>query len=364
MSVRAFLRALMGPVTSSRNTDPEGLKAEIAPATFWDGVLHGRIDYAASWYNWGNHSPYMMQDAFFLLCGAIVSLLCLPAIVMRLLVALSKGAWNAVQETLSDLKEALHIAVMGLLRGGATLPIACVRDSLKWGMMQWHNSHHRQEKKAAILVVDVQNDFFPGGALAVNEASSILPVLKNLIAHKRKEVRYMASQDWHPQNHGSFAPNLDVVAFSESLLNGVSQVAWPVHCVQGTYGAEFVKELPTPEIVIQKGQDPRNDSYSAVADHGNIETKLLSHLKAEGITRLFVCGVATDYCVGATVGDLADRGFEVIVIEDACRGVYAGLMGDAKERAYQETKAALEARGAHFMSSSQAMRGYPEQFVL
>lgn len=356
--------SLIGPVTSSRNTDPEGLKTEIAPATFWDGILHGHIDHAASWYNWGYHSPYMMQDAFFLLCGAFLSVLCLPALLMRMVVNAVNGNRLALQETCSDLLSALRMVVVGLCRGLALIPLAVVHDSFKGLRDQWRQVRYPEAKKAAIIAVDVQNDFFPGGTLAVGEAQEILPVLKHLIAHRREGVRYIASQDWHPRNHGSFAENLDVVMFSESTLNGVPQVAWPVHCVQGTPGAAFVKGLPRPEIVIQKGQDPRNDSYSAVADNGKVkkETKLLSHLHAEGITRLFVCGVATDYCVGATVEDLLERGFEVIVIEDACRGVYAGLMGDAKEKAYSQTKLKLERCGAKFMPASQAMQAYPEQF--
>lgn len=348
-----------GEVYIDRHVDAEGLKKQTPVFKFLDGALQGRPDYAASWYNWGYNSPYRLQDAFFLLCGAFLSALCLPALTVRLALGLTPR-----NETLQELQSALKMLFGGTVRGGVIGCVGFVLDPIKWMMRKASALREPQAKKSALLVIDLQNDFFSGGSLAVEGAEQVLPVVRDLVERKRKGVRYFASQDWHPQNHGSFASNLGDVLFSETQLNGVPQVAWPDHCVQGTYGAQFVDGLPTPDRVIQKGQDPRNDSYSALADNGIIKkkTKLLSHAHAEGIQRFFVCGVALDYCVRATVEDLTREGFEVIVIEDACRGVYAGLTGHAKELSFLKTKRDLETCGARFMSSKEVMDTYKEQF--
>lgn len=367
-SVHSVVRALLGPVAINRHVDREGLKKEIAPFTFLDGLLQGRPDYAATWYNWGDHSPYIMHDAFFLLCGAVLSALCLPALLIRWVGNLLSGMVRGVdplKEATFELLSALQMLIVGAIRGAILIPIAVFADSAKWITMKRRDRQFPQEKKSAILAVDMQKDFFPGGTLAVKGADEIIPILKTLIAKKREGVRYFASQDWHPENHGSFAPNLGVVTFSETMLNGVPQVAWPVHCVAGTPGAEFVEGMPAAEGVIQKAQDPRNDSYSAVLDNGKVKkkTKLMSHLRAEGIQRLFICGVATDYCVRETAKDLREQGLEVIVIGDACRGVYAGLMEDARASAEEKIKAELTACGAVWMPSQQVIHAYPEQFT-
>ena len=355
------LCAWMGPVTIARNTDPEGLKKECAPHTLLDGLLQGRPDYAATWFNWGFGSPYFVQDAFFLLCGVVLSSLCLPVLLLRLISSPFKGS---LREALDDLWDALRMILIGGIRGAMMLAISPFRDSAKWIEMKKRDAAFPQDVKSAILATDMQNDFFPGGTLAVKGAEETVPVVQMLVTQKRKGVRYFATQDWHPENHGSFAVNLGVVTFSETTLNGVPQVAWPVHCVQGTYGAQLVEGIPAPDVMIQKAQDPRNDSYSAVADQGIVkkETKLMSHLHAEGIKRVFVCGVATDYCVRATAEDLAKRGLEVIVIEDACRGIYAGLTGEARNQAYQATQAELETYGVVFMPAKTAMHIYSQQF--
>lgn len=343
-----------------RPIDAEELKKQAAGFTFLDGIRQGRPDYAATWYNWGFHSPYLLQDAFFLISGAFFSAFCLPALVVRVIFG------RACPEALKELKCALQMLFLGMLKGFLMLCAGLFVDPFRLARKNLRALYAPQTKKSALLVIDLQNDFFPGGSLAVPEAEEVLPIVNELVKRRRAGVRYFASQDWHPQNHGSFASNLEEVPFSETTLNGVSQVAWPAHCVQGTRGAEFVEGLPKPDWVIRKGQDPRNDSYSALADNGVIKkkTKLLSHAQAEGIQRFFVCGVATDYCVRATVEDLRSENFEVIVIEDACRGVYAGLTGHAKELAYLQTKKDLETRGARFMSSQEVMETYKEQFRL
>lgn len=347
---------------SIRRIDSRDLQEERASRTFVDGILHGRPDYAIRWYEWGVNSPYYLQDAFYLLSAVVLGVFCLPALLVRLVCGLFSGS---MKEVSFDLQDALKVIFVGLGKGFFVLLQAPFRDSAKWITMKARDVRVPQCQKTALLVIDMQKDFFSGGSLAVGEAESTLPIVQELVARKREGVLYIASQDWHPASHGSFAENLEVVPFSETTLNGVPQVAWPVHCVQGTAGADFVEGLPIPDVVIQKGQDPRNDSYSAVSDQGKEpkETKLLSHLQAEGVKRLFVCGVATDYCVRATVEDLTKQGFDVVVIEDACRGVFAGLTGDAKQQAYQAIKVRLEGCGARFMPAKQLMHDYPQQFT-
>jgi nicotinamidase/pyrazinamidase len=174
----------------------------------------------------------------------------------------------------------------------------------------------------ALLVVDMQNDFVPGGALAVPGGDQILPSVNRLQSLFELVV---ATQDWHPANHGSFAANHprkrpgDVVD-----LNGLSQILWPVHCVQGTPGAAFVPGLETSRIaqVFQKGTDPGTDSYSGFFDNAHRKsTGLGDYLKARRITEIFIAGLATDYCVRFTAFDGLALGFKTHVIADACRGV-------------------------------------------
>jgi nicotinamidase/pyrazinamidase len=152
----------------------------------------------------------------------------------------------------------------------------------------------------ALLIVDVQNDFCPGGALAVPGGHEVIPVINQLLKHRWLSV---ATKDWHPANHCSFEPH-----------GG----PWPPHCVQGTVGAELHPELDTTQIqlVITKGSHPAEEAYSGF--HG---TELANILRARGVKRVVVCGIATDYCVRATAHDALREGFEVLVLEDAIRGV-------------------------------------------
>jgi nicotinamidase/pyrazinamidase len=156
----------------------------------------------------------------------------------------------------------------------------------------------------AIVVVDVQNDFCTGGALAVEDADAIVPVINRLI-DKFKHI--VLTRDWHPENHVSFSD-------SPQFVDG----SWPKHCVQDTPGASFHKDLvfPCDVEVVSKGTDPAKEAYSDFDDTG-----LEKILRGEGVTRIIVCGLATDYCVKATALDGIERGFEVVLVEDACRGV-------------------------------------------
>ncbi|EKJ8219996.1 MULTISPECIES: bifunctional nicotinamidase/pyrazinamidase [Citrobacter] len=177
----------------------------------------------------------------------------------------------------------------------------------------------------ALLLVDLQNDFCAGGALAVPEGDSTVDVANRLIAwcQARGEAA-IASQDWHPANHGSFASQHQVEPYSQGQLDGLAQTFWPDHCVQNTEGAALHPLLNQKAIatVFYKGENPQVDSYSAFFDNGRRQkTALDDWLKAHSITELIVMGLATDYCVKFTVQDALQLGYRVNVITDGCRGV-------------------------------------------
>ena len=174
----------------------------------------------------------------------------------------------------------------------------------------------------ALILVDLQNDFLPGGALAVPHGDAVIPVANRLQTVFPLAV---ATQDWHPPNHGSFAANHPGrKPYDQIDLHGLPQTLWPVHCVQGTHGAELAPELNRDRIahVFQKGTDPAIDSYSGFFDNGHRKsTGLGEWLKSRKINQVFVCGLATDYCVRFTALDAVQSGFETHFIEDASRGV-------------------------------------------
>lgn len=173
-----------------------------------------------------------------------------------------------------------------------------------------------------LVIVDVQNDFCPGGALPVKEGDRVVPVINRLV---RRFDRVAATQDWHPLEHLSFAANHPGRQPGEVIqLAGLEQVLWPVHCVQETPGADFHPDLDRSGIqaVFRKGVDPEVDSYSGFFDNGRRRsTGLEDYLRREGVEEVYVCGLATDYCVRWTALDAVRLGFRTWVIEDACRGV-------------------------------------------
>ncbi|HYE07238.1 MAG TPA: bifunctional nicotinamidase/pyrazinamidase [Planctomycetota bacterium] len=174
----------------------------------------------------------------------------------------------------------------------------------------------------ALILVDIQNDFCPGGALAVADGDAVVPVANALMPRFDLVV---ATQDWHPPEHGSFAVNRPGgQPFAMAELAGLPQVLWPAHCVQWTGGALFHPGLDTRRIarVFAKGTDPAIDSYSGFFDNGRRKaTGLGDWLRAQNVDEVAVCGLATDYCVKATAIDAVGLGFAVTLIEDACRGV-------------------------------------------
>ena len=172
----------------------------------------------------------------------------------------------------------------------------------------------------ALLIVDVQNDFMPGGSLEVPHGAMIVPLINQLQKYFDLVV---ATQDWHPQNHKSFASNQsNKKPFEEIDLQGMKQTLWPDHCVQGTKGAEFHPELETYKIaaIFRKGMDPEIDSYSGFYDNGHqISTGLTGYLKEKGVTEIYFCGLASDICVYYTIKDSLKEGFSATLIEDASR---------------------------------------------
>lgn len=190
-----------------------------------------------------------------------------------------------------------------------------------------------------LLLIDLQNDFMPGGALAVAGGDEIIPVVNGMMPDFDLVV---ATQDWHPEDHGSFAANHPGKAvYEQILLDGLPQTLWPVHCVQNTGGALFAPGLETRRIqrVFTKGMNAQIDSYSGLYDNGHrTSTGLGEWLKAQGVTELHVAGVATDYCVKFTVLDALAEGFRVRLLLDACRGV--NLQPGDVDRAVEEMRAA------------------------
>jgi nicotinamidase/pyrazinamidase len=173
-----------------------------------------------------------------------------------------------------------------------------------------------------LIVVDVQNDFCPGGALAVAEANAILPVLHR-IAPRFQHI--VLTQDWHPASHSSFAASHpDHKPFDEVDCSYGRQTLWPTHCVQGTPGAEFHPELNLTgaELILRKGLNPAIDSYSAFFENDQkTPTGLAGYLNERRFQRAFFAGLAYDFCVGFSALDATDMGFEAIVLRDACRSI-------------------------------------------
>jgi nicotinamidase/pyrazinamidase len=173
-----------------------------------------------------------------------------------------------------------------------------------------------------LIIVDVQNDFCPGGAFAVSGGDQVVAVINRL---QPEFDLVVATQDWHPADHGSFAANHPGRQPGEQIeLAGLPQVLWPVHCVQGSKGAELHPGLNRERIarVFQKGADSNIDSYSGFFDNGRrASTGLGEYVKGRGVSDVYVCGLATDYCVKATALDAASLGFKTHLLQEACRGV-------------------------------------------
>jgi nicotinamidase/pyrazinamidase len=188
--------------------------------------------------------------------------------------------------------------------------------------MTEHLSIHDRD---VLLVVDIQNDFCPGGALAVPRGGEVVPVINRLA---RRFEHVVLTQDWHPAGHQSFASSHSGRKPYETIEVAYgSQILWPDHCVQGTPGADFHKELQIPhaELVLRKGYHREIDSYSAFYENDRTtHTGLAGYLRERGLRRIFVAGLAFDFCVRYSTEDAHREGFAVMVIEEACRGIDVG----------------------------------------
>jgi nicotinamidase/pyrazinamidase len=186
----------------------------------------------------------------------------------------------------------------------------------------WAAASIKPDEASALLVIDVQNCFLPGGSLAVKEGEQVVPVI-NRIA--KAFVNVVMTQDWHTPGHISFASvHAGKKPFETIDLPYGKQVLWPDHCVQGTDGASLSKDLSIPQagLIIRKGFHKDVDSYSAFTEADRkTTTGLTAYLRARNIKRLFVAGLATDFCVAWTALDARKAGFETYVVEDACRGI-------------------------------------------
>jgi nicotinamidase/pyrazinamidase len=197
--------------------------------------------------------------------------------------------------------------------------------------------------KKALVLVDLQNDFIPGGSLAVREGDQVIPVA-NAVQKKDWDV-IVATQDWHPKNHGSFASNHPGKHPGEVVeLGGLPQVLWPDHCVQGSRGAQFHPVLDRSRVdrIFKKGTDPAIDSYSTFFDNAHRKsTGLGEWLEEQQFTDVYLLGLATDYCVKHSALDAVHLGFKTHVILDGCRGVELSP-GDTKKAVDEMKKAGVQ----------------------
>lgn len=197
----------------------------------------------------------------------------------------------------------------------------------------------------ALLLIDIQNDFIPGGALAVPEGDLILPVANQLQPYFDLVI---ATQDWHPPDHKSFASNhAGKIAFEKIDLDGLDQVLWPDHCVQGTLGANFSEKLNLNKVeaVFRKGTNPEIDSYSGFFDNGHRKTTAVAdYLRGKQISQVYILGLAGDYCVYYTAKDALELEFQTYLIEDGIRAI--------NPADYEKAKTDILNRGGQVVNSN------------
>ena len=201
----------------------------------------------------------------------------------------------------------------------------------------------------ALIIVDIQNDFTPAGKLPVPYGDEIIPLANEL---QNSFQLVVATQDWHPANHKSFASNHPgKKTFEKIMLNGLEQVLWPDHCVQGSKGAEFhvTLNLNKVEAIFRKGMDRDIDSYSAFYDNGHKKsTGLAGYLRERRVQKIFICGLAADYCVYYTAQDALKENFDTYIIEDGTRAL--------DDNYFERRKNELLASGGHIVESKSLHR--------
>ncbi len=202
----------------------------------------------------------------------------------------------------------------------------------------------------ALIVVDMQNDFMPGGALGVKGGDILIPIINRLIP---KFPLCVTSKDWHPPHHISFASSHPGKKIGDIIqVEGKPQVLWPDHCVQNTHGAENSSGLDTKRIqeTFHKGTDPKIDSYSCFFDNARKRsTGLETYLKKHHVDEVYIAGLTTDYCVLYTAFDAIDLGFKVFVIEDACAGI------DLHKGDVKKALEAIAAKGGTIITSKELL---------
>ena len=182
-----------------------------------------------------------------------------------------------------------------------------------------------------LILIDVQNDFMPGGPLPVPEGNLIVPVINQIQGYFDLVI---ATQDWHPKNHRSFASNhFNKKTYDSIVLHGMPQTLWPDHCIQGSSGADLHKDIEPNRIaaIFRKGMDPEIDSYSGFFDNNHqLSTGLSGYLKEKGISEVHFCGLAADICVYYSILDSILEGFSATLIEDASRPLFPDKFDDIK----------------------------------
>lgn len=200
--------------------------------------------------------------------------------------------------------------------------------------------------KQTLLIIDIQNDFCPGGALEVEEGDKIVPLVNSLMA---RFPLIAATQDWHPPDQISFASqHSGKNPFDTIQIEDYEQILWPEHCVAGTRGAEFHNDLDTDKfnLILRKGTDSKIDSYSAFKENdGKTLTGLAGYLSALKIEEVFLCGLATNVCVMFSALDAVDSGFKTSIISDACRGI------DTPAGAVDASIEQMKKKGVHIIKS-------------
>lgn len=202
----------------------------------------------------------------------------------------------------------------------------------------------------ALLVVDLQNDFLPGGALAVQNGDLIIDQINQI---QEQFDLIVATQDWHPKAHQSFASeHPEHKVFDEISLHGLNQVLWPDHCVQGTKGADFSSKWESNKVqaIFRKGMDPRVDSYSGFYDNGSKNpTALAGYLKDKQVQRLYICGLAADFCVYYSARDAVKLGFDTYFLAFATQAI--------SEPGYEKALAHLQELGVTIIKTQQDLHG-------
>jgi nicotinamidase/pyrazinamidase len=207
--------------------------------------------------------------------------------------------------------------------------------------VQWISSATITNKDA-LLVVDIQNDFLEGGALEVMGGNEIIDSVNRIGKQfKNKGARIIFTQDWHPSDHYSFASSYTEKQPFDPIsgVNGIGPVVWPDHCVQGTNGAQFHSDLDEnlPHLIIRKGYHRKIDSYSALLENDlKTETGLAGYLESLGIQRIFVCGLALDFCVRYSAQDARKKGYDVFILHDLTRGIAEASVNESMKSMHEQ----------------------------